>query len=217
MAVTNGGRWETLGRWGPTLYLIAGVLLVGYATLNGVAAFTDTAYVAVENVVGPAGILLGFVGLLGLYPRLADRSPTLARIGAVCVCLGAVGFSVITFVGLAALAGAEPGSVPVVMLVLGAVGMIPGYLSFSLASLGDEEQLQTVGFLLLVPAVVFTAMLLQPFAYSAVGMFSETTMAWSNFAISSGQAVAHLAIAYTLRAGGSPDEREAPSTDVPLS
>jgi hypothetical protein len=97
-----------------------------------------------------------------------------------------------------------------------AVGMIPGYLSFSLASFRAGEQLR-VGALLLVPAVVFTAMLSQPFVYSAVGMFSETTMAWSNFVISSGQAVAHLTIAYTLRVGGSPDEREAPSTGVLLS
>lgn len=216
MATANEGRWEILGRGSPTLYLVAGMLLVGYAALNGIAAFTDVAYVAVEDVVGPAGLLLGFVGLIGLYPEFADRSPVLARIGAVCVSLGAVGFSIITVFGLAALAGVQSGSVPVIMLLLVAVGMIPGYLSFSLASLRAREQLR-VGALLLVPAVVFTAMLSQPFVYGAVGLFSETTMAWSNFAISSGQAGAHLAIAYALRVGGSADEREAPSAGVPLS
>lgn len=216
MAIENDGRWGMLGRWSPTLYLIAGVLLIGYAALNGIAAFTDAAYVTVKDVVGPAGFLLGFVGLLGLYPRLADRSPTLARIGAVCVSLGAVGFAAITVIGFAVLAGITPWGIPGVTLLLVAVGMIPGYLSFSLASFRATEQRRATGFLFLVPAVVFTAMLLQPFVYSAVGLFSETTMAWSNFAISSGQAVAHVAIAYSLRAAGSAHEREAPSTGVPL-
>jgi hypothetical protein len=206
--------WATLERWSPRLYLFAGVLLVGYAALNGIAAFTDVAYVTVEDVVGPAGLLLGFVGLLGLYPTLVDGRPVLARAGAVCVSLGALGFLGITITGFAVLAGVTSASVPVVMLLVVAIGMIPGYLSFSLASLRVEAQTRTVGLLLLAPAVVFSAMLSQPFVYSALGMFSGSTMAWSNFAISGGQAVAHLAIGYVLRHEGSPAGREVPSTGV---
>lgn len=214
MPITAGRRLEPLGRWSSNLYLIAGVLLVGYASLKGSAAVTDVAYVNVADVLGPAGLLFGFVGLLGLYPRLAERSPILARIGAVCVSLGTASFAVITVVGVAILVGAASWSVPVAMLLLAAIGLIPGYLSFSLASLRAEQQFRAVGLLLLVPAIVFAAMLAQPFVYTAVGMFSDPTMAWSNFAISTGQAMAHLALAYTLRAAGTPHDQEAPSTDV---
>jgi len=206
--------WATLEQWSPKLYLFAGVLLVGYAVLNGITAFTDVAYVTVEDVVGPAGLLLGFVGLLGLYPTLADGRPILARAGAVCVSLGAVGFFGITMIGFAVLAGVASATVPAVMLFPVAVGMIPGYLSFSLASLRVGERFRPVGLLLLVPAVVFAAMLSQPFVYSTLGMFSESTMAWSNFAISGGQAVAHLAIGYVLRARSSQAGREVSSTGV---
>jgi hypothetical protein len=54
------------------LFLVAGVLLIGYAALNGVGAFTDmTAY----PVLFQFGYLIGFLGLLGVCHALADRSP----------------------------------------------------------------------------------------------------------------------------------------------
>lgn len=198
MGRLNIPRWGLLERWSPTLFLSAGVLLVGYAALNGIVAFTDMAYVTVENVVGPAGFVLGFVGLLGLYPELVDRSPTLARAGAICVSLGAVGFSVITMQGLAVLAGLESTSAPGLLLLLVAVGMIPGYLSFGVATSRSSAGVRTVGLLLFLPAVVFAGMLSQPFVYAELGLLSETSMAWSNFGISCVQAMAHLAIGYEL-------------------
>jgi hypothetical protein len=200
-----------LGRWSPSLFLLAGVLLVGYAALNGVAAFTGEAYVMVEDVVGPAGFVLGFLGLLGLYPELSYQTP--AKLGAVCVSIGVVGFSVITMMGFAVLAGMEIGGVPVLLVLLVAVGMIPGYVSFAIASHSSKTYGETLGILLLLPAVVFTAMLSQPFVYSQLGLFRETTMAWSNFGISSGQAVAHLAIGYTLRTSVSRTRHETFYTD----
>lgn len=214
MSLINTRQWEVLERWSPTLFLLAGVLLVGYAVLNGIAAFTDTAYVAVEDVVGPGGLVLGFLGALGLYRRLAGRTPRLARAGAYCISLGVVGFSGITLQGFAVIAGLGSTSAPGILLLLVAVGMIPGYLSFGLASLRADAHFRTLSPLLCVPAVVFAAMLSQPFVYGQLGLFSETTMAWSNFVISSGQAVAHLVIGYELRVTVSPEEREAPATDV---
>lgn len=210
-------QWELLERRSPTLFLSAGVLLLGYATLNGLVAFTDMAYVTVEDVVGPAGFVLGFLGLFGLYPGLVDRSPKLAKIGAICVGLGAAGFSVITVQGIAVLAGLESTSVPGILLLLVAVGMIPGYLSFGVVTLRGSAGGRTLGLFLFVPAVVFAAMLSQPFVYAAFGVFSETTMAWSNFGISSSQALAHLAIGYKLRGRMSQTVREVPSADATVS
>jgi hypothetical protein len=210
-------QWELLERRSPELFLSAGVLLFGYAALNGLVAFTDMAYVAVEDVVAPAGLVLGLLGLLGVYPGLVDRSPKLARIGAVCAGLGALAFSVITLQGLAVLVGFESTSAPGILLLLGVVGMIPGYLSFGVATLRVSVDRRTVGLVLLLPAVVFAAMLLQPFVYAAFGVLSETTMAWSNFGISSAQAVAHLAIGYKLRGRISQNVQEAPFADATVN
>lgn len=201
-------------RWSPALFLFAGVLLVGYAALNGLAAVTETAYTTVEDVVGPAGFVLGFVGALGLYPALADRSPTVARTGAVCLGLGAAGFSVITMNGITVLAGGQAVASTGAPLLLVALGMIPGYVAFGVASRRSGQVSRTVGLLLFGPAVIFTVMLFQPPVYGALGLFSEATMAWSNFVISAGQAAAHLVIGYTLRASATPGGRAAASTDV---
>jgi hypothetical protein len=50
---------------------------------------------ALEAVAGFGGLVLALVGLLGLYPRLADRTPRLARIGAGLVAFPAVVFAVL--------------------------------------------------------------------------------------------------------------------------
>lgn len=204
-------------RWSPKLFLLAGVLLLGYAALNGIAAFTDTSYVTVEDVVGPGGFVLGFLGALGLYRSLTERSPRLARTGVCCVSLGAVGFSVITLQGLAVIAGLGSGGTHGILLILVTIGMIPGYLSFAVASLRADVYARGVGLLLFVPAVVYAAMLSQALLFVQFGRFSQPTMAWSAFAISSTQAAAHLSIWYTLRGGVSPDEGASRSTDVTVS
>ena len=216
MSQVNRGQWEALERRGSALFLFAGVLLVGYAALNGIAAFTDMSAVTVEDVVGPAGFVLGFVGALGLYRGLADRSPTLARFGAVCVSLGAVGFSAIALQGLAVVAGVEAVGGPGIFLLFVTIGMIPGYLSFGVACLRADVHSRTVGLLLFVPVVAYAAMLSGAVLFVQFELFSETTMAWSAVAISSSQAVAHLSIGYVLR-GVSPDEREVPSADATVS
>jgi hypothetical protein len=210
-------QWELLERRSPTLFLSAGVLLLGYAALNGLVAFTDMAYVTMEDIVGPAGFVLGFLGLLGLYPGLVDRSPKLARVGAVCASLGVAGFSVIAVHGLTVLAGVESTNLPGFLLLLVAIGMIPGYLSFGVVARRSSVGGRTVSLLLFLPAVVFAAMLSQPFVYAYFGMFSETTMAWSNFGISSSQALAHLAIGYKFRVMRSPNELDSPSADATVS
>lgn len=206
-------QWGWLERRSPALFLAAGVLLVGYAARNGIVATTGAAGAPGSDVLGPAGFVLGFVGLLGLYPALVDRRPALARVGAGCATLGAVGFAAITLHGLAAIAGVASPSVPGGLLLAVAVGMLAGYPSFAAATRRGADGARTVGLLLVLPAVVFGAMLSQPFVYGALGVFSESTMAWSNVGISSAQALAHLAIGYTLRARRTPTVRDDPVAD----
>lgn len=183
-----------------------------YAVLNGIAAFTNGAYPTVENVVGPAGFLLGFVGLLGLYPTLADRSATVTRVGAGAAALGAAGFTAIAVVNVGVLAGVLPAEPPVLAAVLLApivIGMIPGFLAFGVASLRSDVHSTAVGLLLLAPPAIFAVML----AGAATGHAS----AWSAFAISAGQAFAHLAVGYVLRTEPAPAERGVRSAEATAS
>lgn len=217
MVQVSTHRRESIERRSPILFLVAGSLLVGYALLNGIAAFTDVAYETVEDVVGPAGLLLGLVSLLGLYPGLADRSPVAARVGALCAALGALSFSAITVQGLAVLAGMEPSGWLAFSILPATIGMIGGYLSFGVACFRTGGRSRTVGVLLVVPATVFAAMLSQAVLFVQFGLFSETVMTWSAVAISGGQALAHLAIGYALRTRVRSTERGVRSGDVAAS
>ena len=205
-------QWELLERWCPMLFLFAGGLLVGYATFNGFHAVTGIEYESVENVFGPGGFALGFLGLLGLYPALSDRTQKLARVGAVCAILGAVAFSVFVVANLSEIAGVAPKEPPawaVFFVALAAIGMIPGYFSFAVATVRSDVHSRLLGLLLLAPLAVFATML----TTSRLGFFPQ----WLAFAISSGQAVAHLAIGYKLRTGHTHTERKIPSNDVIVS
>lgn len=192
----------------PTLFLGAGVLLLGYMTLRGIVAVTDAAVVPLSNLLAPAGFVLGFLGLLALAAKLESRDVRLVRAGAVCVGLGAVGFSVILLQELVALTGGGSTGGPGIALLAGTLGLIPGYLCFGAALLRASSAGRSLGLLVCVPAIVFAAMLSQPFVYTAIGVFSEPVMAWSNFAISTMQALAHLAIGIALRARVATDATE---------
>jgi drug/metabolite transporter superfamily protein YnfA len=134
------------------------------------------------------------------------------RVGSICAALGAVAFSVFLVANLGEIAGGlspEPPDWAVVFLVMAAIGMIPGYLSFAVATVRAGDQSRMLALLLLAPLAVFATML----TTSRLGYFPQ----WLAFAISSGQAVAHLAIGVSLRTGRNRTEREAPSDDVIVS
>jgi hypothetical protein len=202
-------RWRSLEAWSPTLFLVAGVILVGYATVNGVSAFTD---LTIEQDIFEFGYVLGFLGLLGVYPRLADRSPKLARAGAVAALLGLIAFIGVTLtnVGYAmgVLSTERPAWYPVV-IVFGVAGFVPGFLLFGVASLRTGAHPRIVGVLLLVPGIIIALMLVHIYA----GLDSPVTV----FVVSAGQAMSHLAIGTTLEtASESTEQAEAePTPEMP--
>lgn len=194
-------HWELLERRSETLFLVAGGLLVGYTTLNGLTAFTDVASPMVEDVLGPVAFAVGFLGLLGIYRALFDRTPRLARAGAVFAVLGGVGFGAIALQSLGQLTGlvsAHPPAWFPVVLLLGATGTILGFPLCGVAVLRTGVHSRTVGTLLMAPTVIFALMLSQAALFAQFGLFSESTMQLSAFLISSGQAVAYLSVGYAL-------------------
>lgn len=194
-----GETTETFpGRTEATAFLVAGSLLAIYAILKGIAAFTETAHPTAENVVGPAGFVVGFIGLLALYPSLVERRPDSARAGAIAATIGAIGFTAVVVTSLGRLAGVlppdPPGWYPILLGALLA-GMLFGFAASSVASLRSGTHSPVVGLLLFGPPVIFAVML------SGV-VHSIVADAVANFLISSGHAVVYLLIGTTLRAGG---------------
>lgn len=205
-------RWESLGDRSPILFLVAGVLLIVYAAFNGIDAFTAMAYESIENVFGPAGFVLGFLGLLGLYPTLCNRDPKLARAGAVCAVLGALAFSVFILANLSEIVGiasSEPPAWAIVFVLLAAIGMVPGYPLFAVASLRAESHSRSVGLCLLVPPAIFGTMV--------TGSMMGGSPQWVLFLISVGQAMAHLSIGYALWTGRIQPKHRIPSSDPIVS
>lgn len=204
MRGANKSRLHSLERWSPTLFLAGGGLLVVFAALNGMGALTDQ---TVEYNGFEFGYVLGFLGLLGLYPSLTQRSPWIARAGAVAAASGIVGLSVITVHDLTQLAGVRSGNPPgwSLILVLALVGFLVGYFCFGIASLRTDQYPRTVGLVLLVPGIIVVLMLL----HMAAGYASDLTA----FVISTGQAMAHLAIGASLRTRSARVAQDEPPSD----
>ncbi len=190
-----------------SLFLLAGAVLVVYGAANGAVTFTD---VAVRTSVLWFGYIFSFLGLLGLYPTLAKERPMLARVGAGTAVVGLLGVTLVSLLSLGQLVGsvAEPMPGALGIWVLALVGFIGGYLSTGLAALRSEAHSATVGFALLAPGIIIVLMLV----HMAAGLEQPTSV----FVVSSGQAMAHLAIGATLHHQASqPDENAEPKDATP--
>lgn len=201
------GQWELLEEKRSILFLVAGVVLIVYVALLGYQAFIDSSMNFHDNeaaVVGPAGFLLGALGLLGFYPTLAGRSPKLAGAGAVFAVLGILGWFVITATGLANLMGV---SSPEWLQVLGLgafLEMLVGFPLVGIASLRTDIYSQILSSLLLAPAIIFAAMIVSGALTGGSGPGAVL--------VSSGLTLVHLGIGYHLRTWESATIRgEAPS------
>lgn len=183
--------------------------MVGFAAGFVVEAVTTTA--VPESIFAGAGFTLGFFGLLGLYPSVADRSPGLARVGAICAVLGAVGFIVTFVTGIAdVLQIAVPGWLSS-LVILNIVGLVLGYLAFGVASLRTGARSRLFGALLLAPAVIFSLNFVRVILRGGPG--SENVLPEVSAVLALGQAIALLGIGYTLRTEADVVGRAGSSTD----
>lgn len=182
-----------LERWSATLFLVAGGVLVVHAITHGLEAFAGFEYPwHHEFPFGVAGMVLGFVALLGLYPKAADRMPKLARTGAVLAVLGSAGWIVTGLSIFARELGAEPPAALEAVALPMIFGVVLGYLAFSVAGLRTDTVSRTTALVLLTPVLVMVVNL-------GVGLAGYGSPA-GQFVVATGFAVAHLAIGATLRA-----------------
>lgn len=157
---SEAGRWESLERWNPTVFLVAGILLLGYAIIQGIHSFTGvTVPSAFSTAYGGIALLVPVFGLLGLYPRLRDHTPRLSLAGAVVTVLsGLLTLVLLLQVVVTTLRMGRlpeiPADTPVwagAALLLGFLLLAVSFLLFGLASLRTSVISRAVAFLLLVP------------------------------------------------------------------
>ncbi len=203
----NGGatRWDVLEERSSSLFLVAGTVLVGYGGANGIVTYTD---VSVQTSVLWVGYVFSFLGLLGLYPSLARERPLLARVGAGTAAVGLLAVTLVSLLSAGHLAGVVPRPIPggFAIWILSLVGFIGGYLAFGLAALRSDAYSTTAGLVISVPGVIIVLMVL----HMAAGLEQP----WSVFVVSSGQAMAHLAIGATLRQQSSQPESDEQTDDT---
>ena len=207
MADANKSRCESLAKWSATAFLVGGLLMV-----------VDTAIVAANIAAGDEGLLAlgqGFVGaawtaaligLLGLYPGLADRSRWLSRAGAVFAAVGVVVFAVLGLTSLVyylGIPGGEYSDVGMLFIPGVLIGSVLGFVSFSAATLRTGAYSRTVGILLLVPPILVITNILR-----FVAGFEAATI---TLAVVIGDALAMLAIGYVLRSSPEPLGRPEPA------
>lgn len=171
------------------------------------------------NIASPQGpfamaaLLATFVGLLGVYPALSDRSSRLARAGVGVLAATAAGVLVI-FVWILAgrvlplVAGMSvPAQPPGVVIGATVGGYALTVLLFGVAGLWTGVPSRAVALLLLALFGVFA---LPPIAGILWGEYPVDSMA---VIVSGLQAAAILAIGYTLRSDSSPTDHAGPPAD----
>jgi hypothetical protein len=147
--------WNALEQWSATLFLVAGGLLVVHTVIHVLMAFTNVTYPFHHEVpFGVVGMILGLIALLGLYPQLGDRSPKLARTGAILAVLATFGWLVIGTTALAEDLGMSPPDWLGIFGILTILTFSLGYLVFSAAGLRTDIIARATALAVGTPVVV---------------------------------------------------------------
>lgn len=175
MVDTNTSPWKSLESWSPTVFLVAGILLIGYAGIKTVRAFAGVTVPDVMSVTaGHIGLLVPVIGLLGLYPLVRDDAPRLSLAGIVLSVTSAI-CSVVLLVSLAYLTltvegypaipedagqGLLPALWGAIILMTSILTLMLGFLLVGVASLRSDAVSRPIAYLLLVPTAMWSAFFL---------------------------------------------------------
>jgi len=159
MAILSSRQWERLGQLSAPAFLVAGVLFVADAAIVGwnVTAGTERFMTLGQAFIGAAWTA-AFIGVLGCYPRLADRSQWLPRIGAVFAVVGGITMAVMALASLGfftGVLGGELGEVTMYFLPGVFLGIVLGFGSFGVATLRTSAYSRSIGLLFLLLVLTF--------------------------------------------------------------
>lgn len=209
-AMAGDGLWASLRRCRSTAFLLGGLILTADTVLVTAEMVTGAeTWLILGQVFVGVGWTAALLGLLGVYPDLADRSYWTARAGALFVVIGVVTFAAMAVTVLAYYAGIPPGTyedVSLLPLPGVIIGSILGFVTFSVASLRAGVHSRRFGLLLLVPAVLVLTNILR-----FIAGFESTTI---TLVIVILDALAMLTIGYALRGGTATTDRPGRSPDT---
>lgn len=207
-------RWGPIARRSATAFLAAGVLLLATAVLTGLAALTSASPPrSVTGATGLVGVILSYVGLLGVYPRVVDGTPRLARTGAVLVALPVLALLVLLVWGAL---GHGTSAVPVPIVVIPAIGVVfvasfllfaLGTTLFGVAGLRSGRLPRAVASLLFAYASTWFLHL------GATTVYGSRFPVWFDSLTFGLLSVVTLAIGYHLRSESGRTDRTGPSPD----
>lgn len=184
------------GKSSTLLYLAAGLLIV----VAGLFALSLESSGPLLGTLAPAGFGFACLGLLGLYPTLVDRSPRLARAGAIFLGIGVAG-ALILVVGnageLAGLYAKAPAWLDAANLLLIIGGVTLGFGIFGVGVLRTGTYSRSVGLLMLWPPVVFGVIVI----IVATLILGLTLPHWIHAADSGALGLVFLGIGYLVRPG----------------
>ncbi|MFB6235618.1 MAG: hypothetical protein ABEH81_05875 [Halopenitus sp.] len=200
--------WRTLERRSGDAFLLAGVLL-----LASPAHIVFEQYMSVPlptwlvALVILPGLITTLVGLIGLYPLIADRAPRMAAIGGLFTTLAVTTLVVLLgwILGNGVLTtawGVTIGPPPEIAFLSLAVTMTLAFVSFGTASLRVAVPSRLVGALLLSFALPWFVSL------AATSVYGSAFPRWLTLAIYGPIPVVMLATGYTLRVKSMPTVRD---------
>lgn len=207
----------SLEKWSGTAIFLAGLLmLIGF--LRGALDRTGLPTIAwpewVSALIMISSMLLLFIGLVGLYPYIADRSPRLALSGAWTAAIGGAVLIVAVTAGilldLMGVIGFTEGENNPVLLGLFFGVMILFFLTLVLngiASVRTKRPSRIVGLLLLVPIVEPGSVLVM----DLIGIDLGFSVALATLGIAG---ISIAAAGYLIRAGSTQQSRPQTDPDV---
>ncbi len=201
----RSGLLTPLEGWSAPAFLVAG----GFFGINaaivatGIATNSERLIMLLGQTFVGAGWTAAFIGMLGLYPALADRSRWLVRVAAALIAFGVVVFAVMAVASLLYYLGIPNGDfAAVVPLFLPGVVLssILGVGLLSVASLRTDVHSRTVGLLLLaLPLIVVTNIL--------AGVVAGIDSPVGTLVIVIALVLVNVAIGYRLRTEDVPTDR----------
>lgn len=214
----RSGVLDPFARWSSTALIVGGGGLFGLAVIAGagVAGFVSSpGWLHMILLFG--GLWFVFVGLVGLYPAVADEARRLAKAGAVTAALGG---AALTIALLAAVVVdltsqrtfAEGPTWGPPLLAAAFVLALLSFLAYGVASIRTDSRSRTFGLLLLVPVGAF----LGQAALLAAKIGGSEVSGALQLALAGITAVAVIALGYLLRsesasASGVESVRDAPT------
>lgn len=200
----DGTDWrKTLGKWSGIAFLVAGVSVSIAAIAMAVVLVTDMSPGMITGLPTMVGLLISYLGMFGLYPRLAARNRRAALASIVFLLFPVIGIGF--WLGNDLVVGQMP---PYVNLLIGLIsgGFVIGLALYGITSYRLQVPSQRVGLALLALAVPWVVLL-------GSGIVYENAPAWLDFVATSMMGGLLLVIGYLTWTDSSMTTPEEPTPD----